>query len=48
MSGFEAIVVVWAALAVPVFFYSLYGTDHVGRLGGDPRGPRVAARWAGS
>ena len=45
MSGFETIVVVWTALAVPVFFYSLFGTDFVGRLGGDPRGPRVAARW---
>ena len=45
LSGFDTIVVVWAALAVPVFIYSLVGTDHVGRTGGNPRGPRVAARW---
>ena len=45
MSSFDTIVVVWAALAIPVFIYSLVGTDHVGRTGGNPRGPRVAARW---
>ena len=45
LSGFDTIVVLWAALAVPVFIYSLVGTDHVGRTGGNPRGPRVAARW---
>ena len=45
MSGFDTLVVVWAALAVAVFIYSLVGTDHVGRTGGDPRGPHVAARW---
>ena len=45
LPGFDTIVVVWAALAVPVFIYSLVGTDHVGRTGGNPSGPRVAARW---
>ena len=45
LSGFDTIVAVWAALAAPVFIYSLVGTDHVGRAGGNPRGPRVAARW---
>ncbi len=45
MPGYTTIVAVWAALAVPVFIYSLLGTDHVGRTGGNPRGPRVAARW---
>ena len=45
MSGFDMIVVVWAALAVAVFLYSLVGTDHVARTGGIPRGPRIAARW---
>lgn len=45
LSGFDSMVVLWAALAVPVFIYSLVGTDHVGRAGGNPRGPRVAARW---
>lgn len=44
-SGFDTIVVIWAALAIPVFIYSLVGTDHVGRTGGNPRGPRVAACW---
>ncbi len=44
-SGFDTIVVLWAALAMPVFIYSLVGTDHVGRTGGNPRGPRVAACW---
>lgn len=45
LSGFDSMVVLWAALAVPVFIYSLVGTDHVGRADGNPRGPRVAARW---
>lgn len=45
MFAFDTIVVVWAALALPIFVYSLVGADRVGRLGGDPRGPRVAARW---
>lgn len=45
LSGFDTVVVLWAALAAPVFIYSLVGTDHVGRAGGNPRGPRVAARW---
>lgn len=45
MPGYTTIVAVWAALAAPVFLYSLLGTDHVGRTGGNPRGPRVAARW---
>ncbi|MDE2964589.1 MAG: 3-oxo-5-alpha-steroid 4-dehydrogenase [Acidobacteriota bacterium] len=45
LSPFDAMVVVWAALAIPVFIYSLVGTDHVGRTGANPRGPRVAARW---
>ena len=45
LSGFDTIVVVWAALAVPVFIYSLVGTDHVGRTGPETRAaPRVAAR----
>ena len=44
-SGFAVVTLVWAALAVPVGIYSLVGTDHVGRTGGNPRGPRVAARW---
>ena len=43
LSGFDTIVVVWAALALPVFIYSLVGTDPVGRTGGNPGGPRVAA-----
>ncbi len=45
LSGFDTMVVLWAALAVPVFIYSLVGTDHVGRTGGTPRGPRMSARW---
>lgn len=45
LSDFEAIVVAWAALSVPVFIYSLVGTDHVGRTGGPPRGPRISASW---
>ena len=45
LSSFDTVVVLWAALAVPVFIYSLVGTDHVGRTGGNPRGPRVAACW---
>ena len=44
-SGFALVTLVWAALAVPAGIYSLVGTDHVGRTGGNPRGPRVAARW---
>ena len=35
LSGFNTLVVVWAALAVAVFIYSLVGTDHVGRTRGD-------------
>ena len=45
LSGFDTLVVVWAALAAPVLIYSLVGTDHVGRTGGNPRGARVSARW---
>ena len=45
LSGFDTVVVLWAALAAPVFIYSLVGTDLVGRAGGNPRGPRVAAHW---
>lgn len=45
LCGFDTMVVLWAALAVPVFIYSLVGTDHVGRTGGNPRGPRMSARW---
>ena len=45
LSGFDTLVVVWAALAAPVLIYSLVGTDHVGRIGGNPPGPRMAARW---
>ena len=44
-SGFALVTLVWAALAVPVGIYGLVGTDHVGRTGGNPRGPRIAARW---
>lgn len=44
-SGFALVTLVWAALAVPVGIYGLLGTDHVGRTGGNPRGPRIAARW---
>ena len=43
-SGFALVTLVWAALALPVGVYSLVGTDHVGRTGGNPRGPRIAAR----
>lgn len=43
--GFVPVVVAWTALALPVFVTGLSGRDHVGRLGGDPAGPRVDPRW---
>ncbi len=44
-SGFTLVNLVWAALAVPAFIYILVGTDYSGRVGGEPRGPRITARW---
>ena len=42
---FGLIVIGWTALALPTLVAGLTGNDPVGRLGGNPRGPRVDPRW---
>ena len=44
-STFDLIVLIWAALAVPVFIVSTRGFDFIGRFGGKPIGPRIPSAW---
>ncbi len=45
MDWFQALVIAWCGLTVPVLVYGLVGKDVTGRLGGRPRGPNIDPRW---
>ena len=44
-AGFAVIVSIWTALALPALVCGLAGRDFFGRVGGQPKGPRLPAMW---